>query len=225
VRKLLSRKRSPGRTRNLFASFVVAALLSVAVLNHGVEAQGPNPAGANASKYGVGVVDISYIFKKHERFHAAMEGMKKEMESIEAQLKADREKVSQKEQQRNAYKVGSAEYKQLDEEVARMMADFNLKMGRLRKDFLEREAKVYYQTYLEVVDAVNMYAKRQNIGLVLRFNGEPVDPNRREDVLREINKPVVVQDQIDITPDVLLLLNRDQAARPGQQPGSNLPRR
>ena len=98
------------------------------------------------------------------------------------------------------------------------MADFNLKMGKLRKDFLEREAKVYYQTYLEVVDAVKYYAKRQNIGLVLRFNGEPVDPNRRDDVLREINKPVVVQDQIDITPDVLALLNRDQqggaAARP-----------
>ena len=58
--------------------------------------------------------------------------------------------------------------------------------------------------------AVKYYAKRQNIGLVLRFNGEPVDPNRRDDVLREINKPVVVQDQIDITPDVLALINRDQ---------------
>ena len=73
---------------------------------------------------------------------------------------------------------------------------------------MEREAKVYYQTYLEVVDAVNYYAKRQNIGLVLRFNGEPVDPNRREDVLREINKPVVMQDQIDITP------RRARAAEP-----------
>ena len=83
------------------------------------------------------------------------------------------------------------------------MAEFQLKMGKLRKDFLEREAKVYYQTYLEVVDAVKYYAKRQNIGLVLRFNGEPVDPNQREDVLREINKPVVMQDHIDITPDVL----------------------
>jgi hypothetical protein len=83
-------------------------------------------------------------------------------------------------------------------------------MGKLRKDFLEREAKVYYQTYLEVVGTVNDYAKRQGIGLVLRFNGEPIDPNRRDDVLREINKPVVMQDNIDITGDILMLLNRDQ---------------
>jgi hypothetical protein len=93
-------------------------------------------------------------------------------------------------------------------------------MGKLRKEFLEKESKVYYQTYLEVVDAVNYYAKRQNIGLVLRFNGEPVDPNSRDSVLREINKPVVVQDHIDITPDIVALLNRDQQGGAGAaQPG------
>jgi Skp family chaperone for outer membrane proteins len=184
-------------------------------------AQAPNPAGANASKYNIAVVDISYIFKKHERFKATMEAMKKEMEGIETDLQADREKIAQQEQQRNQFNAGAAEYKQLDETIARQMAEFNLKMGRLRKDFLEREAKVYYQTYLEVVDAVKYYAKRQNIGMVLRFNGEQVDPTRREDVLREINKPVVVQDQIDITPDILVLLNRDQAgAAPAGVPGA-----
>jgi hypothetical protein len=99
-------------------------------------------------------------------------------------------------------------------------ADFNLKMGRLRREFLEREAKVYFQTYQEVVSVVEQYAKWHNIGLVLRFNGEPVDPERRDDVLREINKPVVVQDQIDITGDILLLLNRDQQAGRPVQPGA-----
>jgi Skp family chaperone for outer membrane proteins len=215
----------------LGASLVIGTLAS---------AQAPNPAGANAGKYSIAVVDISYIFKNHARFRASMESMKKEMETIESELKADREKIAQSEQQRNTYKPGTTEYKKMDEEVARQMAEFNLKMGRLRKDFLEREAKVYYQTYLEVVDAVKYYAKRQNIGLVLRFNGEPVDAAKREDVLREINKPVVVQDQIDITPDVLVLLNRDQqgAAQPtavpqqggpqvpqAQRPGGQLPPR
>ncbi|MCC7473950.1 MAG: OmpH family outer membrane protein [Pirellulales bacterium] len=194
--------------RNLLACLAAMAIFSCGFVGI-ANAQAPNPAGANSSKYGVAVVDISYIFKKHERFKAAMEGMKKEMETIEADLKADRQKIAEQEQQRSQYNVGTPEYKQMDEEIARKMAEFNLKMGKLRKDFLEREANVYYQTYLEVVDAVKYYAKRQNIGLVLRFNGEKVDPNRRDDVLREINKPVVVQDQIDITPDVLLLLNRD----------------
>ncbi len=206
--------------RMLLFVCAASAALSIAAI-----AQQPNPAGANATKHGVAVVDISYIFKKHDRFRTTMESMKKEMETIEGELKGDREKVAQKEEQRNQYNAGTPEFKKFDEEVARMTADFQLKMGRLRKDFLEREAKVYYSTYLEVVSAVDQYAKRRDIGLVIRFNGEQVDGNKREDVLREINKPVVWQDQVDITPDVLALLNRDQAAatRPAV-PGTQLPR-
>lgn len=228
VKPLLDRNVILNHKKAVLAVSATAALTMVGFLY----AQAPDPHGANASKYSVAVVDISYIFKKHERFKTTMEQMKKEMETIETELKADREKIALQEQERNKYNVGSAEYKKMDEDIARQMADFNLKMGKLRKDFLEREAKVYYQTYLEVVDAVKYYAKRQNIGLVLRFNGEPVDPNRRDDVLREINKPVVVQDQIDITPDILALINRDQqnsgpaaagALPQAQRPSSQIP--
>lgn len=225
MRTLLSRKRTLSRKRIVFATAAATALSMMVSLSPAVHAQAPNPVGANAEKYGIGVVDVSYIFKEHARFRATMEGMKKEMESIETQLKADRDKIAQTEQERNKYNVGSAEYKKFDEDVARMMAEFNLKMTRLRKDFLEREAKVYYQTYLEVVEAVGYYAKRHNIGLVIRFNGDTVDPNKREDVLREINKPVPWQDNVDITPDVLALLNRDagQARNPAAPPATQIP--
>ena len=242
MKSYFTRSLTPVRNRALCALAALVAVSMTALLN----AQAPNPAGANAAKFNVAVVDISYIFKNHQRFKSTMESMKKEMEGIETDLKADREKIATLEQERNTFGAGTAEYKQRDEEVARQMANFNLKMGKLRKDFLEREAKVYYQTYLEVVDAVKYYAKRQSIGLVLRFNGEPVDPNRRDDVLREINKPVVVQDQIDITPDILALINRDtgtpstpaapgvtgaasggvvpRTASPPAAPGSQIPR-
>jgi Skp family chaperone for outer membrane proteins len=216
VKTLVSRPVILTRKKAVLALAIAAALTTFGLLEAQqpapVAGAGVNPAGANASKYNIAVVDISYIFKKHDRFKSTMEQMKKEMEAIETELKGDREKIAAQEQQRNQFNAGSAEYKKMDEDIARQMADFNLKMGKLRKEFLEREAKVYYSTYLEVVDAVKYYAKRQGIGLVLRFNGEAVDPNRRDDVLREINKPVVVQDQIDITPDVIMLLNRDQSS-------------
>ena len=190
-----------------------------------LSAQAQNPAGANAQKHGIAVVDISYIFKKHDRFRATMEAMKKEMTTPRPSSRPTATRFAQMEEQRNTFNAGSPEYKQLDEELARNMAEFNLKMTRLRKSFLEREAKVYYQTYLEVSDAVKYYAERHDIGIVIRFNGEPVDPNRREDVLREINKPVVFQNQIDITPDILALLNRDAAANAASRPAARRDRR
>jgi len=209
------------RNHALFATAALAVFSLVECLH----AQAPNPAGANATKYGIAVVDIRYIFKNHGRLNATIETLKKEMQSVDAEVKAERAKIVQTEQQRNTFNVGSAEYKKLDEDLARMMADFQLKTGKLQKEFMERETKIYYQTYLEVVDAVNVYAKRHNIGLVLRFNGEPADPNRRDEVMRDVNRDVVMQDQIDITPDVLLLLNRDQQTRTTAQPGSQIPPR
>jgi Skp family chaperone for outer membrane proteins len=198
----------------------LAAVLTLSVESSHAQNQVQNSWSANASKHGVAVIDISYIFKKHDRFRATMDAMKKEMEATEADLKAERDKIAQKEEQRNTYNAGSPEYKQMDEQLARDMSEFNLKMTKIRKEFLEREAKVYYQTYVEVSQAVGVYAQHHDIGLVIRFNGEPVDPNKREDVLREINKPVVFQNQVDITPDVLALINSTGAAPTAARPGT-----
>ncbi len=206
-----------------------ATVALLGVVGTGSSAQAQNAAGANAQKFNIAVVDISYVFKNHKRHQATIESMKTEMTSTEAELKADSEKIRQMEEQRNTFNVGAKEYKDLDEELARNIAEFKLKMDRLRKSFMEREAKMYYQAYLEVNDAVKYYAERHDIALVIRFNGDKVDVNRREDVLREINKTVVFQNQIDITPDILALINRDAAAAPQMggrpaAPGTSIPR-
>ena len=195
--------------RTLLLSAVVSGL--VGSVTGSVAAQQTAPS-ANASRYHIAVVDVSYIFKKYSSFRSAMDAMKKEMETAESQLKSDRNAIQGKEEQAKQYDPSSAEFRQLDEDVARLKADFNLKAGRIKKDFLEREAKVYYQTYLQVNSAVKQYAQQHDIGLVLRFNGDQINPNRREDVLRGINDPIVNQNNIDITPDVLAILDRGGAA-------------
>ena len=64
---------------------------------------------------------------------------------------------------------------------------------------------------------MKQYAQQHDIGLVLRFNGDKVNPNRREDVLRGINDPIVNQNNIDITPDVLAILDGSSSSG-GQAP-------
>lgn len=190
--------------------------LGIAALSNQAMAQEAGPS-ANSARYGYGVVDVTYIFKHYQRFTTSMESMKKEMEGADGQLKSERDTIAEKERAREQYNPGAPEFKQVDEEIARLKAEFQLKAGKIRRDFLEKEAQVYYQTYQEVSNAVQYYAQQHNIGLVLRFNGDAIDPNNREDILRAINKPVVFQNNVDITPDVLALLNR------GATPGGNLP--
>ncbi|TWU25934.1 OmpH family outer membrane protein [Bythopirellula polymerisocia] len=190
--------------------------LGLAALASPTSAQQTGPS-ANSARYGYGVVDVTYIFKHYQRFTTSMENMKKEMESADGQIKTERDAIVEKERAREQYNPGAPEFKQIDEEIARLKAEFQLKAGKIRRDFLEREAQVYYQTYQEVSNAVQYYAQQHNIGMVLRFNGDAIDPNNREDILRAINKPVVFQNNVDITPDVLALLNR------GGTPGGTLP--
>lgn len=190
--------------RTLLLSTLVCGLVASQVST----AVAQNPAGAKAKQFGVAVVDVSYVFKEYPRFTQAMDGMKKQMEAAEAQLKGERDRIQQMQERRDEAKVGSDTFKQRDEELARAKADFNIKAGGIRRDFLEREAKVYYETYQEVNNAVKSYAEANNIGLVFRWNGNQVDPTKREDVLRAISQPIVHQNYIDITPDILSVLQQ-----------------
>ena len=169
-------------------------------------AGGPANYSANAGKFGVAVVDISFVFKQYPKFTADIEGLKVAMTEADNQLKTVRDRLVAMEAQRDAMKPGSAEFKQLDEELARQKADFSIQQGTIRRDFLEREAKIYFSTYQRVSEVVAEVARQNNIGMVLRFNGDPIDPMQREDVMRAIMQPIVFQNNVDITPNVLAAL-------------------
>lgn len=213
--------------RFTFVSATIVSVLFTFITTIAFAQQQPGASpSANASRYGIAVVDINYIFKNYAQFKTAMEGIKADIEKAEVTLKGTRDAIQAKEEQAKQYQPSSPEFKQLDEDVARLKADFNIKAGRTRKDFQEREAKVYYQTFLKVSSTVQHYAQQNNIGLVLRFNGDQINADRPEAILKAINKPVVSQNNIDITPDILALLNRggsprgvtSSAARTGGQP-------
>ena len=186
---------------------------------------GINQAGVQATKFGIAVVDVAYIFKRYERFNALMASMKTEVDKAGETLEARRTSITQQQEKLAQMTPGSADYKALDDEVSRLKAEFNLQATKQQKEFLERESKIYFQTYQEVSDAVSRYAKSRNIGLVLRFNGDPPDPNNIEDVRREISKPVVFQNFIDITPDIEAELNRSAGVPQASLPSNPIPGR
>jgi Skp family chaperone for outer membrane proteins len=183
---------------------IVAALLTLYVVAD-VQAQKGGAAGPPPQ---VAVIDVSYVFKNHTRFQGQMEGMKKDVEAAEEALKKERDRIQKLMDKMKDYKPGTADYNKFEEDVTHMQADFQVRTQLQKKEFLEREAKIYMQVYREVSDSVKYYAERNGIAMVLRFNGDPVDPNNRESVLREINKPIVFQRDVDITPAILDDLNR-----------------
>ena len=177
-------------------------------------------SGANATNYHIAVVDISFIFKNYPAFTGQIDKLKKDMEAADGTLRAERDRLVQMEEERNTKKPGSPEFKQLDENLARLKAEFSIKQGTVRRDFMEKESAVYVQCYNQVSAAVKAYAEKNNIGMVLRFTGDEVTDKSaapdREAVMRLIMQPIIHQNRIDITPDVLMTLGVDVRNLPPQ---------
>lgn len=203
-----------------FALAVAAALLIGVASPH---AQAQHPEAANASTFGIAVVDISFVFKNHDQFKARMEQMKNEMKGIEDGLKAKRDGIARMEEARNNLKPGTPDYKLKDDELAQAKAGFNLEMNRLQKDLMEKESKIYYSTYRQISDTIANYAKQRRIGLVLRFSGDLPDPSNPKDILKDINRPVVFENNVDITRDIVTLVNSGQIPRSNATANPNVP--
>ena len=183
----------------------------------------PAPAAAAAPRAAspashVAVIDVGYVFKNHARFKTAMDKMKDEVLQAENALKAERDRINGLMEQLKGFNVGTPEYKKLEAEVAKAQGDFSVNAQLQKKDFMDREAKVYLQVYAEIERAVGQFARDNGIAVVHRFDGDPVDAGDRNRILGSITKPIVYYDpQIDITPDILRMLNGGAvAAAPGQ---------
>jgi Skp family chaperone for outer membrane proteins len=161
-------------------------------------AAGPMTAGP------VALLDVSRIFKQHARFNGMMEEMKAHVQKVEAWVKSEKDAMREKAEQMKDLQSGSPEYKNLEVELAKRQSDLQLQMQIQRKDLMQQEAKIYFNVYNEVQQEVEAVAAARGFVIVLRFNGDQVDVEQPDDVLRDINKSVIWFNRgVDITDEVL----------------------
>jgi Skp family chaperone for outer membrane proteins len=177
------------------------------------------PMGGAQGGTNVALIDIGYIFKNHIRFKNAMDVLGKDIRATEDVLNKERTVIQKMMERLKDYKPGTPDFKKLEEDVAQKQADFQVKAQIQKREFTEREAALYFKTIQEINDAVKYYSEKSGISLVMKFNGDPTDPNDRDSVMRELNKPVMYYNAgIDITPVILQELNRGAQLNPGVGP-------
>jgi Skp family chaperone for outer membrane proteins len=177
--------------------------------------QAANRAPAPSGGINVALVDVSYVFKNHDRFKLRTDELRNEIKEFEDQMNTQRRGMNEKRTKMTEYNPGSPQYEQLEVELTREVANQNVNAELKKKDVLEREAAIYHETYREIEEAVQAFADRHNISLVLRYDGEEINQNDRNSVLRGVNRAIVYQDKINITYEILQMLNTPRsAARP-----------
>lgn len=153
----------------------------------------------------VALLDVGFIFKNHQGFKQQMDSMKADVAKFEQELKTQQQSIQQRSRQLGTLKAGSPQYKQLEERTTKDLADLKVKMQLRRKEIMEEEAKIYMNTYKEVMSAVSAFANANNIHLVLRYDREanPGEAASPQETLKIINRPVIFQNRLDISPAIL----------------------
>ena len=190
---------------------VAASLLSMTLSGSGAAAQSPvRPAlRPEPTPPVIALLDVSHIFKKHARLKAMMDEMKQDVSRAETWVKNENDALTKLRERLKDFRPGSPEYKSLEETVAKRHSELAIKIQQQKREFLQREAQIYYNVYQEIQQEVNYYCAAKGVAVVLRFSREPAEVDRPDSVLAYINKPVVTYAKdLDITDLILSQLNR-----------------
>jgi len=191
--------------KKLVVTFV--ALVSLAVCVPAVQAQ--QQTGASSPPAKVGLIDMARVFREYTKFNVLREDLKSEIQKADEQAKAMAVKISKLQEEMKQFKQDSPEYAQREKELTRLTTEFETFRKQKQREFVRKEADIYKTIYLEVVDVVRKYAEYYNYTLVLRFNGDKLDTDDPQQLIRGLNRQVVYyRAEDDITPAIIEYLNR-----------------
>lgn len=172
-------------------------------------------ANAQEAKTGlVAVLDVAKVFKDNPYFGEQMNRMKAEADSLKAQITKEQEGIKARAQQLAKYEVGSPDRNNLEAELEQEQAALRTKARQAEADLLNREARIYYDTYKKMQELVGSIAGQHGISLVLRFDSEEINPDDRAEVVKGVNRAVVYHRRLDLTTMVTKAMNAGTASAP-----------
>lgn len=185
------------------------ALVAVATT---IAAAAGQSATAQEAKAGlVAILDVAKVFKENQTFDSQMKAIKAEADRLKAKITQEQEAIKARAQQVTQYDLGSPERNKLEAELEQEQTALRTKARQAEADLLNREARVYYETYQQMQTVVSSVAGANGISLVLRFDSEDIDPTNRGEVIKGVNRAVVYHRQLDLTRMVATAMNSQQA--------------
>ena len=147
----------------------------------------------------VAVLDVAKVFKVNQNFDTEMKAIKKEADGLKTQIQQQQEAIKSEAMQISQYEAGSQDRNKMEAAVEQKQAALRTSARQAEADLLNREAKVYYNTYTKMQSVVSDLAAKHGISMVVRFDGGTVDPTVRPDVIKAVNRTVVYHRDIDLT--------------------------
>jgi len=203
--------------KSFIVKLVLAAVaVAIAPQTQSVNAQSVNAQPVNTQEAKVGLVailDVAKVFKENQNFDSQMKAIKAEADRLKVQITQEQEQIKASAQAVTKYEVGSPDRNKLEGDLEQQQAKLRTRARQSETDLLNREARVYYDTYQRMQAIVASVASQNGISLVLRFDSAQIDPGNRGEVIKGVNRAVVYHRQLDLTAMVTEAMNNSAQAK------------
>ncbi len=164
------------------------------------------------------LVDIGQVFKNHPVFSQQLDGLKAEADRFKEDTKRLQEQLLQEAEGLKGFNPDSIDFQQLETSLAQKSAALEVQQMNKLRTLMEREAKLHYDTYQEIKQAITIYCQERDITLVMRHNSEPMNPGQIGSIMQRVNGKVVYhRPDNEITQQIVARVAAQQAS--GQASG------
>ena len=174
-------------------------------------------ASAQETAGRVAILDVAKVFKENKRFDELVKAIKAQADQLKLQITAEQDAIKA-DVMKLREKPAGPERNQKEAELEQRHTALRTTTRQNEAELLNREARVYYDTYREMQAVVEGMAKEYGLSLVLRFDSESIDPNNRNEVIKGVNRAVVFHRQLDLTKFVSDELNKRMSSAAASTP-------
>lgn len=188
---------------------LAAIALGVCIATANLSAQEPAAAGRQQLPHQVGLIDMAHIFKNYEKFKDQTESLQTAAQDAEARAQEMLKQGQQMQVQIQALQPGTPDYNKIEAQMIELQTKLQTFKQVEQREIVRKQAELYKKIYLEVQNAVKLYADYHRYTLVMRFSRqELVETNNPQEIIQNMNRQVVYyQTRDDITDPILGYLN------------------
>lgn len=182
--------------QRIFKSIAILGFLAIAISVNSAHAQTK-----------VAVVDIGLVFKNHPSFAQDLQMLKSEADTFKQETQQLQTALMQKAEVLKNYQPDSPEFRQAETSLAQESAALEVQQRSKLRGLMEREAKLHYDTYMQIKRAIARYCEEREIRLVIRHDSTQMDPNQPGTIMQKVNSKIVFhRPNNEITQDIVTIV-------------------
>lgn len=170
----------------------------------------------------VAVINLGKLVREHPKFNAQLSQLRNDIQQVEQYLQQQNQEIAKMVDGLKEYNIGSAEYSQLDDQIAKRRVDLDSYVKTQERAVSKERARIQYQAFKEIKQELENYCMQNGISTVMHsVTPTEVNPENPREVGLTMNQTVVWRNpRVDITEKILQRIQQKHATRPAPTTGS-----